>query len=415
MMAEDVVVVGAGLAGLACAVRLHERGVPVRVLEASDGVGGRVRTDLVDGFRLDRGFQVFNTAYPEARRLLDLRALDLRPFASGLLVFHEGRRERVMLPWRHPEHALSGVFAAVGTPADKAALAAMTARDLAASGSWLRDGPDRRTRDELRVRGMSDVMIDGLMRPFLAGVLLERELETSSRFFHLVWRSFARGTIAVPALGMGRIPEQLAARLPAGTISLNTPVREIVDGGVRTEDGGTVRASAVVVATDPRRAAALLPEIEAPAMRAVTTFYHSAPASPLGEPVQIVDADGVVTDTLVLTDAAPEYSSGGRALVSTSVLGTGADEARVLDRLGEIYGGTSGWRLVAEYPIEAALPAMPPPLRMRRPVRLGAGRYVCGDHRDTGSIQGALVSGRRTAEAVLADAVQRSGATLHPA
>ncbi|MFB4302130.1 NAD(P)/FAD-dependent oxidoreductase [Actinomadura sp. NTSP31] len=414
-MAEDVVVVGAGLAGLACAVRLHENGVPVRVLEASDGVGGRVRTDIVDGFRLDRGFQVFNTAYPEARSLLDLEALDLRPFSSGLLVFHEGRMERVMLPWRHPEHALSGVFAGVGTPADKAALAAMTARDLAASGSWLCDGPDRSTRDELRVRGLSDVMIDGLMRPFLAGVLLERELETSSRFFHLIWRSFVRGTIAVPALGMGRIPEQLAGRLPAGAISLNTAVREITDGGVRTEDGETVRAVAVVVATDPRRAAELLPEVEAPAMRAVTTFYHSAPASPLREPIQIVDAGGVVTDTLVITDAAPGYSADGRALVSTSVLGTGVDEARVLNRLGEIYGDTSGWRLVAEYPIEAALPAMPPPLRMRRPVRLGAGRYVCGDHRDTGSIQGALVSGRRAAHAVLTDAVRRGRAVPHPA
>ncbi|GAA1567809.1 NAD(P)/FAD-dependent oxidoreductase [Actinomadura kijaniata] len=412
-MSEGVVVVGAGLAGLACAVRLHDNGVPVRVLEASDGVGGRVRTDVVEGFRLDRGFQVFNTAYPEARRVLDLPALDLRPFASGLLVFHGGRRERVMLPWRHPEHALSGAFADVGTVLDKVALAAMTARDLAASGSWLRDCPDRTTRDELRLRGLSDMMVERLMRPFLAGVLLERDLETSSRFFHLVWRSFARGTIAVPALGMGRIPEQLAERLPAGAVRLNTAVREITDDGVRTEDGATVRADAVVVATDPGRAAELLPEVEAPAMRAVTTFYHVAPTSPLREPIQVVDADGVITDTLVLTDAAPRYSPDDRALVSTSVLGVDADEARVRDRLTEIYGDTSGWRLLATYRVRDALPAMPPPLPMRRPVRLGPGRYVCGDHRDTGSIQGALVSGRRAAQAVLADTTRLGAAVQH--
>jgi phytoene dehydrogenase-like protein len=132
-MSDGVIVVGAGLSGLACAVRLHGAGVPVRVLEASDGVGGRMRTDIVDGFRLDRGFQVFNTAYPESRRVLDLKALDLRSFASGLLVFYEGRCERVMLPWRHLEHALSGALADVGSVRDKAALAAMTARCCARS------------------------------------------------------------------------------------------------------------------------------------------------------------------------------------------------------------------------------------------------------------------------------------------
>ncbi|WP_067807721.1 NAD(P)/FAD-dependent oxidoreductase [Actinomadura formosensis] len=402
-MSDAVIIVGAGLAGLACAVRLHEAGVPVRVLETSDAVGGRVRTDIVEGFRLDRGFQVFNTAYPEARRVLDLKALDLRPFASGLLVFHEGRRDRVMLPWRHPGHALSGALADVGSVRDKAALAAMTARDLTVPGSWIRDGAERDTAAELRHWGISDEMIEKLLRPFLAGVLLERELETSSRFFHLVWRSFARGTIGVPALGMGRIPEQLAARLPDGAVSLGTAVREVTGDGVETVDGEAIKAGAVVVATDPVRAAALVPEIEAPVMRSVTTFYHAAPESPLEEPVQIIDAEGVITDTLVLTDAAPEYSPDDRALISTSVLGINVHESRVRGRLNEIYGDTSAWRLLASYPVKVALPAMPPPLPLRRPVRMRAGRYVCGDHRDTGSIQGALVSGRRAAEAVLAD------------
>ncbi|MFD0474076.1 FAD-dependent oxidoreductase [Nonomuraea thailandensis] len=135
-----VIVVGAGMAGLACAVWLHEAGVPVRVLEASDDVGGRVRTDVVGGFRLDRGYQVFNTAYPEARRVLDIDALDLRPFASGLLVQGRTARARVMLPWRHPRHALSGLLAGVGTLGDSAVLAAVTARDLTLPGSWLRGG-----------------------------------------------------------------------------------------------------------------------------------------------------------------------------------------------------------------------------------------------------------------------------------
>ncbi|MFV2173039.1 NAD(P)/FAD-dependent oxidoreductase [Actinomadura sp. LOL_016] len=404
-MTDTVVVVGAGIAGLACAVRLRENGVRVRVLEASDGVGGRMRTDIVEGFRLDRGFQVFNTAYPEVRRLLDLGKLDLRPFASGVLVYDGGRRERVMLPWRHPSSTLTTLRAGIGTLRDKAALAAMTARDMASPPSRIRDAAERTTAEELRHRGISDTMIERLLRPFLAAVLLERDLETSSRYFHLLWRSFASGTIGVPALGMGEVPAQLADRLPKGAISLGTPVREITDDGVRTAGGETIAARAVIVAADPTAAATLVPGVEAPAMRAVTTFYHVAPSSPLREPVQIIDAEGVIADTLVLTDAAPEYSPDGRALISTSVLGVhgDADEPWVRDRLTQIYGHTGSWRHLATYPIVEALPAMPPPLRLRQSVRTGRARYVCGDHRDTGSIQGAMVSGRRAAQAVLDD------------
>ncbi|QYC41461.1 hypothetical protein Nocox_19260 [Nonomuraea coxensis DSM 45129] len=399
-----VIVVGAGLSGLACAVHLHEAGVPVRVLEASDGVGGRVRTDVVNGFRLDRGFQVLNTGYPEARRVLDLAALDVRAFASGLLIHGAGVRSRVMLPWRHPRHALSAPLSGIGTPRDKAVLAAITARDLAFPASRLRCGHDRTTLEELRAWGMSDAMIDGLLRPFLAGVLLERGLETSSRVFHLFWRSFARGRIGVPAFGMGEIPRQLADRLPPGTVTLGARVIRVAPGAVELEGGGTHDgAAAVVVAADPGAAGRLLPGIEVPPMRAVTTFYHAAPRSPLGEPVQVIDATGAIADTIVLTDAAPTYAADGRALISTSVLGVTGDEPRVRERLTGIYGDTSSWEHLATYQVPEALPAMPPPHPLRSPVRLGSGLYVCGDHRDTGSQQGALVSGRRAAHAVLAD------------
>ncbi|WP_440104982.1 NAD(P)/FAD-dependent oxidoreductase [Streptosporangium sp. H16] len=405
-MRDTVVIVGAGLAGLACALRLRSAGVEVRVVEAADEVGGRVRTDVVDGFRLDHGFQVFNTAYPEAARVLDVAALDLRPIPSGLISFDRGRRERLMLPWRHPGQALSGLLADVGSPADKAALAALTARDLLLPASLLRGGRERTTREELRHWGVSPKMVEKLIRPFLSGVVLERELETSSRFFHLVWRAFARGTVGVPALGMGEITRQLAARLPEGALAPGTPVLAVTGEGVETAGGATIPARAVVVATDPAMAATLCPGLEIPAMRSVTTFYHAASRSPMDDPTQIVDAEGHITDTLVISDAAPEYAPPGRALVSTSVLGvlSDADEPRVRARLSQIYGtDTSGWEHLATYAVKGALPAMVPPFRLRRPVRLAPGRYVCGDHRDTGSQQGALVSGRRAADAVLAD------------
>ncbi|MEU4832571.1 NAD(P)/FAD-dependent oxidoreductase [Streptosporangium sp. NPDC023615] len=405
-MPDTVIVVGAGLAGLACALRLRSAGMDVRVLDAAAEVGGRVRTDVVDGFRLDHGFQVFNTAYPEAARVLDLGALDLRAIPSGVISFDRGRRERLMLPWRHPSQAFSGVLADVGTPVDKAVLAALTTRDIVLPASRLRAGRERTTLEELKHWGVSPKMVEKLIRPFLAGVLLERELETSSRFFHLIWRCFARGTIAVPALGMGEITRQLASRLPAETITLETPVIAVTEEGVETAQGGTIPARAVVVATDPAMAAALHPGLEIPAMRSVTTFYHAASRPPTEDATQFVDVQGEITDTLVISNTAPAYAPPGRALISTSVLGmlTDADEPRVRARLAQIYDiDASGWEHLATYAVEGALPAMTPPFSLRSPVRLGPGRYVCGDHRDTGSQQGALVSGRRAADAVLAE------------
>lgn len=305
-----VIVVGAGLAGLACAVHLHRAGVAVRVLEASDGVGGRIRTDLVDGFRLDRGYQVFNTGYPEAARVLDIPALRLRPFTSGVIVFREGRRERVTLPWRHPRQALSGLSARVGTPVDKAVLAALTTRDLLLPDSLVRrrGGAERTTEEELRHWGASPEVVENLFRPFLAGVVLERELETSSRIFHLFWRSFVRGTIGLPALGMERIPEQLAERLPPDAVRLETAVGALTPTGVALdgegEMGGEMEASAVVVAADPATAGRLLPGLPVPAMRPVTTFYGDARR-------HLRDRGGPARDAAPDAAAPPGASPGG--------------------------------------------------------------------------------------------------------
>jgi phytoene dehydrogenase-like protein len=409
----DVLVVGAGLAGLSCARELLRRGRSVRVVEAADGVGGRVRTDLVDGFRCDRGFQVLNTGYPAVPRMFDLPTLELGAFLPGALVYSGGRRYRMVDPRRRPTGALATARSPIGTARDKAAVAVLAGRDLLTPSSRLLRTPDESTASALRRWGLSASMVDGFLRPFLSGVFLERELSTSSHFFHLVWRSFARGTLGVPARGMGELAQQLSWGLPEGTVELRTPVRAVHDGGAELADGRELAARAVVVAADPRSASALLggefPELaRPPEMHGVTTLYHSTTRAPLDEPVLLLDAENdLIVNTVVLTNAAPTYAPPGQALVSTSVLGVDhADdlERRVRARLAVLYGtDTGGWRHLASYPVRDALPAQPPPLRPRRPVRVRPGLYVCGDHRDTASIQGAVVSGKRAATAVFAD------------
>ncbi|MET7453372.1 NAD(P)/FAD-dependent oxidoreductase [Streptomyces sp. NPDC005574] len=402
----DVLVIGAGVAGLACARDLCAAGLGVRVLEASDEVGGRMRADRVDGFVVDRGFQVFNTAYPQVRRRLPLRALRLRPFTPGVLIHTEKGTLRFTDPSRRPRTLPDLLPGRLAGPRDLLALGALSARDMLAPARLVKRSEDRTTRTALAAAGFSDDFVERFFRPFLSGVFLEDELETSSRFFHLVWRTMLRGTLCLPDTGIGAVPRALAAGLPADAVRLETPVETLTDAGALTAGGGELPARAVVVATGPGPAAALLPGLELPPYRVVTTYYHVAPRSPLGEPTLLVEPRRRFLNTCVVSDVAPGYAPPGSALVATSVLGedTAGRETGVRTALGEVYGtDTGGWDLLTVRTIDAALPAMAPPQPLSRTGRFGPGRYVCGDHRATGSVQGALASGARAAREILRD------------
>ncbi|MET8303858.1 NAD(P)/FAD-dependent oxidoreductase [Micromonospora sp. NPDC005686] len=403
----DVVVVGGGLAGLAAARRLHRAGVPWRLLEAGDRLGGRVATDRVDGFLLDRGFQVLNTAYPRLGGLVDLGALDLGWFTSGVLVRRGDRLERLVNPLREPTGAPGTLTAGIGSLTDRLRFAALAAGYATVPVGRLLDTPETSAEKALRRAGLSDAIIEELLRPFLSGVLLDRELATSSHVLAVIMRSFARGRIGLPADGMAALPRALAAPLPAELIDLNTPVTEVAPGRVRTPSG-EITCRAVVVAVDPPAAATLLPGLTRVRMHAYTTYYHSTDTAPLDEPILLLDGDRreLVANTAVVSRAAPTYAPDGRHLVATSVVGPQAPPEPVIRReLDRLYGrSTADWTHLTTVAVPDALPAAPPPQgRLRKPVALGEGQYVAGDHRDSPSIQGALASGWRTAGAVVAD------------
>jgi phytoene dehydrogenase-like protein len=396
----DVVVIGAGMAGLCCARRLARGGVAPLVLEASDDVGGRVRTDRLDGFLLDRGFQVLLTAYPEAQAVLDYDALDLKPFVPGALVRTNGRFERVVDAWRRPGQLWSTLRARVGTLGDKFRMARL--RGAVRRGL----GAERPTEDMLRDFGFSRAMIEKLFRPWFGGVFLDRSLRTSSRAFEFTFRMFSAGETAVPAQGMGAIPRQVADGLPDGTVRLRTPVASIDGGIVRLDSGETIDARAIVVATEGPAAARLLGEPAAHAGRGVRTLYFDCDEPPVGEGILVLDGDGTgpVNDLCVTSEIAPSYAPAGRSLVSVTVLDhVTQDGDALLDavrrQVTEWFGSAvGGWRHLRTLHIPHALPASTngPAAPRARP-----GVFVCGDHREAPSLQGAMVSGRRAADAVL--------------
>ncbi|WP_433167062.1 NAD(P)/FAD-dependent oxidoreductase [Kribbella sp. CA-247076] len=399
----DVVVVSAGLAGLAAANRLNDAGLRVLVLEADDRIGGRVRTDLLDGFRLDRGFQVLLPSYPELPRAVDLSSLDLRYFTRGVIAQGKDTRWDLELSWRRPQALAQLARFAVSRPFDAAAVAAFSARDAFVPAGGVRTATDRETRREFDRWRLSDETVDEILRPFVAGVFLDPALGGSSRLFHLVWRCFLRGGAAVPANGMEELPKLLAARLPADAIRTT---RRVVDADAHRVrlDGETepISARVVLVATDGSTAAELAPGVEPPQWSQVCTWYFAAPEAPVGRPVLLLDGSGrSLLNTAVMSEVSSAYAPPGRALVVASAPGDPLPVDQVLTSLADLYQtSTAGWELLAEYRITRALPRMTPVHPLTKPVRTDGGIYVCGDHRDTSSIQGALVSGRRAATAI---------------
>ena len=365
----DVIVVGAGLAGLCCARELHAAGLEVLVLERGDAPGGRVRTDEVDGFLLDRGFQVLLTAYPEARRALDYERLGLRPFENGALIRRDGGFARVADPFRHPLQAIRSLSDAPGSLPDKLRVARLRRRLSRFSLNELLTAPQVTTAEALRREGFSSELVDAFFRPFLGGIFLDPSLETSSRLFAFVFKLFSEGEAALPAAGMQAIPRQLAESLPEAAVRFGATVESAAPGRGRPRRRRAARPRpAVVVAADGPEAARLTGAVEAPAARAVTTLHYAAGRSPLGEPVLVLNGEGrgPVNDLCVPSDVAPSYAPPGAALVSATVLGVppladDALDAAVRAQLRGWFGAqVDGWRLLRVQRIPFALPAQPP-------------------------------------------------------
>jgi phytoene dehydrogenase-like protein len=406
----DVLIIGGGLAGLTCACYLSQKGVSFRLLEASDDIGGRARTDEMDGFLLDRGFQVFLTSYPEAQQLLDYNALELRRFHPGAWVRMHGEFHPMSDPWRSPVEGVKTLFSPIGSILDKVKIARMRERLIHEPMEALFKHPETDTLSYLQQEGFSSEMINRFFRPFIGGVFLESDLATSSRMFEFVFRLFSTGDASVPARGMGAIARQLSDRLPPDSIRTHSRVVELLEGGVRMESGETLFARQVVLATDAYTAHQLCPEIQLPPFTHTTCLYYAAATPPVREPILLLngDNDGIFNNLTVMSQVAPSYAPDGQALISVSVLGIPDNlellEVSVRQQLREWFGTqVSQWRLLKTYPIRNALPfAIDGRLDLKPlPAEFNDKLLVCGDHRDTASINGAMASGRRAAEAIL--------------
>jgi phytoene dehydrogenase-like protein len=407
----DVVVIGAGLSGLAAARQIQQSGFNVVILEASDAVGGRVRTDNVDGFLLDRGFQVLLTAYPELATQVDMNALDLQAFDPGALVWMRsknggpGKGHVVSDPFRKPSTLFATTFAPIGSLFDKMRIVLLRLRVLRGIAPNLLRAKDMTTLEALRSAGFSHRMIETFFKPLFGGVQLDPQLATSRRMFDIIFRSLSEGKSVLPSRGMQALPEQLASRLAHSTVRLNSPVQSLDGTTVTLRNGERITARAVVVATDGPAASTLLglPPVQS---RTAGCVYFSADTPPNNKKYVILDGSGKgpVLNVAIISNVAPSYAPTGKHLIAAALPGviTGNLEQLARKQLREWWGPqVDSWKHLRTYAISHGGPVQSAPFSPKQRVSLGNGRFVCGDHRDTGSIQGALYSGRRCGEAVV--------------
>jgi phytoene dehydrogenase-like protein len=411
-MNKKITIIGAGVAGLSAAIYLHRKGYNVQILEASDRAGGRIKTDIVDGFRLDQGFQVLLTAYPEAQALLDYEALQLKRFLPGATVLYDGGQFDIADPFRRPSATLSTLFAPVGNLKDKIYTLSLKIRLLKKSISDIFNQAQKTTRIHLSNYGFSNKMIDRFYGPFFSGIFLENNLETSNRMFDFVMKMFSEGDAAIPALGMEEIPKQLVALLPPNSIVYNTKVSKIEGNKVEAEDGSMFMADKIIMATEASSGLAKqYLNVDQTQAHTVTNIYFEAPITPSTQAIVILNASTNrkwVNNVTVLTNLSKDYGPKDKSLISVSCNGLLELDDNVLsenmkNELKPWFGDQVGtWKMIKSYRIKYALPKLANLENETTPHRfkISDNLYICGDHLLNGSINAAMGSGRMVADLI---------------
>ncbi len=384
-MHTEVLIVGAGLAGLSAAIHLEASGVEVTLIESSDRAGGRVARDVIDGFICDRGFQLINARYPALQDLNILQELDFIEAPRVIEVSLGDRRHAIGDPRQVPWTALDK---ATGTIPEKIALLKFITGKAKAGES---------IGQALRSTGSC---YEKVLRPFLQGVFLTDPDNVDALYGHSIIKSFVNGRPGIPRNGVGELSKALARRV--GNIVYNTRVDGIEQTSVHTNNG-TYTANKILIATDATTATQLLGLTEVPRMAGCITWYHAVAQNPSGNGRLVVDGQkrGPIINSVVMSDISPNYSPQNQNLVSTTT-DLNVTESDVRRHLAIVWGtSTHEWMFIAKYEIPAALPIHNVGRALSQSMKISDHHFVAGDHRTVPSQQGALFSGRLAAQLIL--------------
>lgn len=404
----STVIIGGGISGLTCAKYLNDKGMSFVIVEGSDALGGRVRTDIVEGFRLDRGFQMLLTNYTEARKILNYSNLDLNYFESGALIKANKGFTKLENPFKGKGTFFSMAFSPIGSWNDRLKIKKFAKYVSDMPDEELFGMDDTETIKFLKKYGWSKEIIHQFFRPFFSSVFLDNELHTSSNLFHFTFKQFFKGEMALPAEGMQAIPEQISDLISKEKIRLNTPVKGIENNQVFLDNGEVLTTDRIVIATDPHTASGLLGEDKSYEYQLSTCTYFSAEYSPLkGQKFLTLNPDqkGVVHNLYVPTDIAPAYGATGKTLISVSTHGLEKiDERNHTNRIKrELYdwfgAQVNVWKHLRTYHIPEAIVKFPAGTK-KQELKLDENLYRCGDYLAYPSLNAAMQTGREVAEMI---------------
>ncbi len=410
MQNQDILIIGAGLSGLTAAKVLKNAGRKVKILEASDGIGGRVRTDEKEGYLMDRGFQVLLTDYPECKRFLDYKALDLHKFKPGAIILNERGSSTIGDPLREPAALFETLLSPAGSIADKIRMLGLKFKLAGKSVDRIFSEDEITTIAYLRNAGFSKQMLDQFFIPFMTGIFLEDQLTTSSRMFEFVFKMFSEGNTTLPAKGMGMISAQLGLGLTSSELQLNEKVLSINGSEVLTASGRSYSSDLILIATD---APGLPKPYAQPRIlkNSVISIYFTSDTLPFRKPVIALNANKnkLVNNICVMNSIAPGYAPQGKWLIAVSIIKKQEpfNETelcrKVKDELNFWYPDALHWQPLRTYQIPYALPEDAHVVNELSPaaLRLTDQSFICGDHLLNGSINAAMKSGRMAAEAIL--------------
>ncbi len=405
----DAIIVGAGAAGLVAAKELENYHLKVLVIDADDRVGGRLKTDKVDGFTLDHGFQVLLNAYPLAKKHLDFEALGLKSFKSGAFCFKGRDHFLVEDVNRNMSAYLRMAFSPVGSVWDKLKLAKLRKEVLAKSEELIFNEPEISTLDYLKQRGFSKKIINRFFKPFFGGIFLEEELQTSCRQFQFIFKMFALGDATLPQDGIESIARQLKSQLKETQFRLNSKVKEVRKGEVELSDGEIIEAKQIIIAADPQK---MYPQlVQDLAWNDTQQYYFSATKNPFPKGFITLSfaEDGLISNLAVLSDVAPNYAPKGKHLISVSIRSQQAkSDNKIEDEIkreliSSGYENVRDWELIKNFKVRKALPKLENNAYTRpfEESRIGEGIYLAGDHLLNPSLNGAMESGELAARALI--------------
>lgn len=398
-----ITIIGAGIAGLTCAKYLKDKGIEALILESSDEVGGRVRTDVVNGYKLDRGFQVLLTPYPEAKKLLDYGALRLKQIPSGVRIRSGNEFFTMPNPLKNFFSAPQALMSPVGGFIDKFKVLQLNFATRDADEPNSKSGES--TYSFLKDFGYSQMMLDRFFIPFFRGVFLDEEMRTDAALFKFLYSQFSQGDVVIPENGMQAIPEQIKSCLFPEQIRLNTKVEEIVGGKVYLGDGEIIESDVIVVATDAQMSAKLLGEESKTLFNGTTCSYFESDSSLDldGEPFLIINSNKneLIDHILPVSDIMPLFAPTGKTLISVNVVGNEeVAEQEMISELGNWFGQDKKWDHLRTYKIPNALPQFFIDSPVKSELNIGENLYRCGDYTAYPSLNAAMRSGRLVAEMI---------------